>query len=439
MKTKLQYFWSTLQSSFWFIPLMLILAAMVAAVALVYVDEVWDFEPEGVFRFLLVGSADSARSILSTIAGAMIGVAGTVFSITLVALTLASSQFGPRLLQNFMHDRINQVVLGSYIATFTYCLIVLSTVKSSDSFNFLPVLAISFALFLAVVNIFLLVIFIHHIAVNIQADQVISKVNMALNQNFTKLFPEITDGSFEQEKDHDSHIQKLKEVSGKYSIKIRKSGYVQHIDYKTLIAIAKENNIFLEIRTHAGHFLVEGQVVIEAYLRGDMVDKWEDKVTDAIIVGPKRTSLQDAEFAIRQMVEVASRALSPGVNDPFTAITVIDKLTDSIAYLTRAQMPGAYRYDDRGQLRLIVKTMSFSGIVSIAFNQIRQFGQGSPAVLIRLMEAMLTIHSLCRTEDQKQVVLLHARMIHEAAKRNFGEPRDLADLEDRYASICPID
>ncbi|WP_137404101.1 DUF2254 domain-containing protein [Echinicola rosea] len=435
MKAKLIYFWSNIQSSFWFVPLILILCAILAAFGLVFLDDAVKVEPSGIFSYFLIGSADSARSVLSTIAGAMIGVAGTVFSITLVALTLASSQFGPRLLQNFMHDKLNQVVLGSYIATFTYCLVVLSTVKSSDSLQFLPTISVGFSIILALVNIFLLVIFIHHISISIQADQVVSNVNSSLNHHFRRLFPKA-----EEEEEvleiADSKIEKLKQNARyKEVYKVKRSGYLQVVNRERLINLAKEIEGFIEVKKHAGHFLVEGQEVFTVYGEKELEEGFESRLLSALIAGNKRNSTQDSEFAVRQMVEVASRALSPGVNDPYTAITCIDKLTDSICYLTAVDLPGPYRFDEDKKLRLILNTMSFDGVVSVAFNQIRQFGQSSPAVLIHLMGAMVTIYKLSERSEHKQVILKHAKMILQAGKEHFGERNDYRDLEERYQQL----
>ncbi|MBD8490992.1 DUF2254 domain-containing protein [Echinicola sp. CAU 1574] len=436
MKTKLVYFWSILQSSFWFVPLQLILVSIIAATGFIYLDTVWEFEPSGVFKYYMFGEEEAARSILSTIAGAMIGVAGTVFSITLVALTLASSQFGPRLLQNFMHDRINQVVLGSYIATFNYCLLVLRAVKSGEELGFVPNISIIFAIFLAIVNIFLLVIFIHHISVSIQADQVISNVNNNLHKNFKRLFP-IKDTNDSEPLTFDEKMLEVKKAQLKqeYSLNSRKSGYLQSIDHHKLMELAKEVQGIVEVKKHAGNFIVEKQELIIIHTSGKLEDGLEDRFRSSFIIGNKRTSSQDAEFAIRQMVEVAARALSPGVNDPFTAITCIDKLTDVICYLTSARLPSPYHFDGEGEMRLVTKTISFDGVMSVAFNQIRQFGSNSPAVIIRLMEAMITIFQFAEDDQHKNIILKHASMISHTGEKSFLDENDVKDLKERYEQL----
>ncbi|WP_215223525.1 DUF2254 domain-containing protein [Echinicola shivajiensis] len=435
MKNKIIYFWSILQSTFWFVPLQLVLASIIAATFFIYLDNVWEFEPSGVINYYVFGGENAARSILSTIAGAMIGVAGTVFSITLVALTLASSQFGPRLLQNFMHNRINQVVLGSYIATFTYCLLVLRAVKSGGEMAFVPNISITFAIFLAIINIFLLVIFIHHISVNIQADQVISNVNLNLHRNFKRLFPIEEDEDTFPEFDEEKLSDKKSKLKERFEIFARKSGYLQSVDHAGLFDMAKRLEGLVEVKKHAGNFIIEGQVLVLVFSSEELEDETKSQIESAFIIGSKRTSAQDVEFSIRQMVEVAARALSPGVNDPFTAITCIDKLADIICYLTSAKLPSPYHFDEDGEIFMITKTISFEDVMNVSFNQIRQYGKDSPAVIIRLMEAMLTIYGFAKKEDQKKMVKKHARMIMHLGEKSFVEESDLDDLKSRYERL----
>ena len=181
--------WKELLASFWFVPVLIIGFSIVLSIGLVALDSYINIPRDGWLRFFLVSSSDSGRSILATISSAMIGVAGTVFSVTLVALTLASSQFGPRLIKNFMYVRLNQVVLGSYISTYLYCLLVLNAIKDNDNYNFIPSIAILVAILATVVNIILLIIFIHQIAVSIQADKIISDISDLIAKQLETLFP----------------------------------------------------------------------------------------------------------------------------------------------------------------------------------------------------------------------------------------------------------
>lgn len=430
---KLQYFWEELNSSFWFIPILMLIISIGSAIGFIYLDSQIQYYPEGILKFLLPASVDSARSILGIIAGAMIGVAGTVFSITLVVLTLASSQLGSRLVRNFMYDKLNQIVLGTYVSSFVYCLIILTSLKQNDDFKFIPSISVFAALASAIAGIILLVVFIHHVSMSIQSDKVISDISEAMSKSIRKLFPD------EVGHEEDKPVPDINSLTQRYSfkkhIKCNKGGYLQSIDGQGLMNIAEDNDCIIILRHRPGDFLVQDMVLCDVHCNEEFGNDFHEKIQSDFIIGKVRTPMQDAEFSIHQMVEVASRALSPGVNDPYTAIACIDNLTSVMCYLARAKFPSPYRYDSQDKLRLIADNPTFSGMLNAAFNQIRQYGEGSPSVMIRLLEAMITINTFSQREAQKKEIAQHAEMILKAANRAFNEPRDLEDLKERYNTL----
>lgn len=432
---KLLFFWSELKSTFWFVPVLIILFAVALSIAAVYLDTVFTIPQRAGFRFFLVNSANSARSILSTISGAMISVTGTVFSITLVALTLASSQLGPRLIKNFMYDRLNQVVLGSYIATYLYCLLVLNAIRESEGQIFIPSLSILLAILAAAINIVLLIIFIHHIAVSIQADKVISDISEFISARVETLFPEKMG---EEEEEADPDVDALKEKYAETTpIRSWKSGYLQYVDSKALIhAVTKRDTLF-ELYYRPGGYLVKGEELGRLYSQEKPEEGDLDWIRFPFVIGQTKTAQQDLEFSIHQMVEIAVRALSPGVNDPYTAISCIDNLTATMVYLAQAKFPEKYRYDEEGELRIIADALDFAGVLDAAFNQIRQFSAGSTAVIIRLMEALITIHKFTKKGGDRQATVKHARMTFMVGKESIQEKNDLQDLADRARQILP--
>ena len=428
---KLLFFWSKLKSTFWFIPVLIIALSIVLALGLVYLDSLIEIRREGFARFLFIESTDSARSILTTISGAMIGVAGTVFSITLVALTLASSQFGPRLVKNFMYDHLNQVVLGSYISTYIYCLIILNTISDSTP---IPSLSILLAMLAAIANIILLIIFIHHIAISIQADTVIANIAETMTKNLKKLFPETENGAADEKMTTD--IEAIKSgYTIKQSIKNKKTGYLQYIDNEKIIHSASELKCLVELHIRPGDYLVANSEYGIIYSH-KLIEKQDmAKLKDQFFAGNTRTHQQDPENTIHQMVEIAARALSPGVNDPYTAITCVDNLTTTMIYFTSVKFPSIYHFDEDNNLRLISNTYSFESMLDVAFNQIRQFSKGSPSVVIRLLEALIKINKSAEQESHKKAITKHAKMILNMAKASFDEPNDLEDLLERSTQI----
>ncbi|WP_291855179.1 DUF2254 domain-containing protein [Marinilabilia sp.] len=428
---KVKYFWEKLNSSFWFVPILMLSFAIASAVGFIYFDSQTHYNPEGILRYLLPASIDSARSILTIIAGAMIGVAGTVFSITLVVLTLASSQLGSRLVRNFMYDKLNQIVLGSYVSSFVYCLIVLSSLKENESFQFIPAISVIAALGSAIAGIILLVIFIHHVSFSIQADKVIYDISEAMSKSLRRLFPDNI-GHGDEEKPTPEIDTLKKKFSFKQEIQSLKSGYLQSVDGEGLMNIATENNCVLILHHRPGDFLVKDMIICEVLGNEEFGDENKKEVFNDFIIGKVRTPLQDAEFSIHQMVEVACRALSPGINDPYTAIACIDNLTSVMCYLTQVKFPSSYRYDSEDNLRLIADNHTFPGMLNASFSQIRQYAEKSPSVMIRLLEAMITINSFARTNNQKQQIFQHAEMVMKAAERTFLENRDLEDMKERF-------
>jgi len=431
---KLLFFWNELKSTFWFIPVLIILLSILFSIGFVFLDENIEMYKDGLPKYFLVNNPDSARSILSTISGAMIGAAGTVFSVTLVALTLASSQFGPRLIKNFMHVRLNQVVLGSYISTYLYCLLVLNAIKETDGDVFIPSVSILVAIVVAILNIILLIVFIHNIAISIQADKVVSDISDFIAKQVVTLFPEKMGDEHENEKIID--LDKIRSgFKHSISVKCPKSGYLQYIDNGSLMETVKDLNGVFELYFRPGAYMVEGMEIGKLQTSQEIEKEALEKITSNLVIGKTKTSQQDLEFSIHQMVEIAARALSPGVNDPYTAITCIDNLTATLSYLAQAKFPSRYQYDDENNLRLISDILDFEGVLDAAFNQIRQFSGGSTAVIIRLMEALITINGFTEQKAHKKAVIKHAKMVLDMGKASIVEENDLNDLKERSKKL----
>lgn len=431
---KILFFYNKLSSTFWFIPVVIIIIALILAVTLVVLDQEVSISQNGFGKYFFVNSADSGRSILSTISGAMIGVAGTVFSVTLVALTLASSQFGPRLIKNFMHVKLNQVVLGSYVATYLYCLFILNAVKENDNYTFIPVISILVAIVAALINIVLLILFIHQIAMSIQADQIISDVSGIIYKQSDNLYPSQMGNDLASEK-----IKIVEAIKSKYlhtiQLKSPKNGYFQYIDSESLIELISSYDALLELHNRPGDYLVKNLEIGILYCNEKPTEKQLNKIYNQFVFGRDKSYNQDIEFSIHQMVEIASRALSPGVNDPFTAITCIDNLTAIVCLFTEINFPSSYRVDQQEQLRVIANTTSFEGILDASFNQIRQFSAGNPSVIIRLMEGLITINKLAHRDNQIKAIRKHAKMVLNSGKESIKEELDFLDLEERSKKI----
>lgn len=433
MKTKIIIFLESLRSSFWFIPALMICAAVGMAFYMVTLDRDLSINSLRFYGFTYVVSPEGARAVLSAIAGSMMTVAGVIFSITIVALNLASSQFGPRLLRNFMQDRGTQFVLGTFVATFIYCLLVLRSVHTAGEASFVPNFSVNFAVLLAFLDVGVLIFFIHHIATSIQADEVIASVSRELQRGHGRIF------SLEQNEDVGDIIGPIAELQkdnvAHYvtrAIAAHENGYVQAIDFDELLLAAKKNNFLIRVIVKAGQFVVAGSTLAILSSEKEADDTPARRLATSFIIGEQRTSQQDAEYSIHQLVEVAIRALSPGINDPYTALDCIDKLGAALCFLTTRELPGENCFDEEGKLRLIIKPFTFAGLVNASFDQIRQYGSTSVAVTIRLLEMLTLIAAQTTRTEQRQAIHRQADMILRTSEKALPEQNDKEDVLQRY-------
>jgi uncharacterized membrane protein len=410
------------------------------AFILVRVDEVSGETLIEEVGWVYSGGPEGARAVLSTIAGSVLGVAGVTFSITIAALTLASSQFGPRLLANFMRDTGNQIVLGTFIATFLYCLLVLRTIRGGEGSAFVPQLSVTAGVGLAIASLGVLIFFIHHVALSIQAPQVVGNVAADLHRTIEKLYPRQI-GSGPREAGPGPDRQQVPESFEEHNSPVlsHHNGYIQAVGDERLMELATEHDVVLRIEHSPGDWVVRDQPLVRVWPDSKASAELCDEISEAFILGHRRTNVQDLAFTIHQLVEVAVRALSPGINDPFTAIQCVDQLSAGLVHLAGIDFPAALRVDDAGKLRIIAADgPTFRGMVDAAFNQIRQYGRDSVAVTIRLLEAIETVLPFTRYDEQRAALLRQAEMILDGSEDQIPEPQDRTDVKARYNRVLRI-
>ncbi|GFE71106.1 DUF2254 domain-containing protein [Chroococcus sp. FPU101] len=430
-QTKFSKLWDLLHSSFWFVPTLMVILAIGLSFLTIWLDQTLKTNIIEQLGWAYSLGPSGSRAILSAIASSMATVATTAFSITIVALQLASSQFGPRLLRNFMQDTGNQIVLGTFISTFVYCLLVLRTINGVEENEFVPHLAVTCGIGLAIASIGVLIYFIHHSASSIQVDRVIDKVGHELEDAITRLYPDKMGRSASK-----LNSEPLTEIltnleRNAYPIKTTDSGYIQTIDHQQLMQVAIENNLLLKVQNHPGNFVVQGSDLVLVLGEERFHKQLTQKINNTFVLGLQRTEQQDVEFSVNQLVEIAVRALSPGINDPFTAIRCIDQLSSALCYLAQREIPSPYRYDDHGKLRIIAEPISFADVTDAAFNQIRQYGNTSVSVTIRLLEAIAVIAPFTHNKDDRLALLRHANMI-ERGSQDLSEELDRQDIKEQY-------
>ena len=385
------------------------------------------------------GGAEGASLLLGTVAGSMIAIAGTVFSMTLVALSLASSQLGPRLLRNFMRDTANQVVLGTFVATFVYCLLVLRTIRRADEVAFVPHLSVSIGVLLAMVSIGVLIYFIHHVSVSIQADEVVARVGRELEDGIGRLFPgqlgQLGPGTHTAPAEAELPAAFEREAR---SVGALEDGYLQLIDADALMAVAGKGDLLLRLERRPGHYLVKGQTMIMVWPGERVTEALVAQLNEAFVLGNQRTATQDVEFSFLQLVEIAVRALSPGINDPFTAIACVDRLGSALCLLAQRDMPSPLRFDPNRRLRLVAPASTFSEIVDTAFNQIRQSARSNPAVAIRMLDAIAQVAGHVQQAQDASCLQRHADMIVRGAREAVPEAEDRRAVEARFMAASQV-
>jgi uncharacterized membrane protein len=434
MRIKITHGWSRLSNSFWFLPLAFSALTALLSVGTLALDQYTDWGTAYDLSWLYRGGPDGARAMLSTIGGSMIGVAGTVFSITIAVLSFASSTFGARLLRNFMRDRGNQLVLGIFVATFLYCLLVLRAVRGTDEEAFVPHLSVTMGILLAIASLGALIYFIHHISESIQAGKVIADVGHDLMEAIDAFFPKRLERSMPAE--HGGVSTTLSQMMMDAApIPARQSGYVQAVNMGHLLQLATHRDLRLSLNRRAGDFVIEGHALAHVSPADQLTRHLIDDVNDAFILGPERTPTQGVEYALNQLVEIALRALSPGINDPFTAMACIDWLGAGLFQVSERETPSPYHHDRAGYLRLITRPVTFEGLVHATFDQIRQTAQSNVAVITKLLETLTVLTSHVRTEEQRLALQVQAEAAYRGLLAAGIDAYDGEDIERSFLAV----
>jgi uncharacterized membrane protein len=392
-----------IRHSLWFIPGLAVLAAGAAALAMLAISEALG-QVDADLPIVFSAGPDGARATLQAIAGSVITVAGVVFSITIVALQLTSTQFSPRVLRNFMRDRANQLVLGTFMGTFTYCLLVLRTIRSEDELRgdaFVPNLAITGALLLAFLSLAMLIYFIHHISVRIQVTSIVGSVTRDTLGTIRHVAgwaePDPKRGWLPvptgpgAPPPPSGAVPTSEVAEGALLLRARESGNLQLVDLEGLVARARESGGRYRLLVSPGGW-VQDRAAIAAFVPADRAtfdaEEHERHFLDVLAVADERSSQQDVAFGIQQLVDIGSKALSPSVNDPTTAMACIDRLVEVLVAAGMASDPPRGFADLDGVLRLEVPFPGFDELVPLAFDQLRHYGATTPAVVIHFARGL---------------------------------------------------
>lgn len=418
----LRKYWATVRDSLWFVPSIWVVVSAALAFGMITIDR---RTPEFAADFPLVfgGGAEGARGLLSSIAGSMITVAGVTFSITIVALQLASSQFSPRVLRNFMSDRSSQVVLGAFIGAFTYAILVLRSIRAdADGITaFVPSLSVSAGILYALLALGMFVYFIHHIASRIQLSSIVGKI---ADETTGQVRAEWTESD-----ENGSGWTPPDGPPG--TVSAGGSGYLQLIDLEELREIAERHLILIRLEVRPGSWVQEDAPLFSVWPASAAKEDLARTLRAQISLGAQRSIEQDAAFGIRQLVDVALKAISPGINDPTSATDCIVRLGQILVASGRRHHPQRAFRDESGELRLVVPYHDWPELVGLAFDQLRQYGAGSPDILLAMIGTMRTIATAV-PQRRHEALARQVELIGESAS-------ELALAHDRQQVSAAVD
>ncbi len=430
MRTSLRKYWLSLNASYWFIPSLLTLSALVLALVTVYIDRHGGAQWMTDLGWVQASRPDGARSQLSVISSSMIGVASTVFAITIAAVVYASGTYGPRLLTNFMTDRGNQLSLGVFIATYVYSLMVLRVIRSEEETavdettletlltpGFVPQLSLLVATIRAVVAVAVLVYFLHHIPASIRINSVLAGIGRRLLRDIEERFPEI------------NGARSPSRSAGGEPVTATVTGYVQIIDFDRLDEIARAVGATISLKVRTGDFVHPPMMLLEVAGAGTHGELGEE-LRGAFVVGAARTPTQDLEYLIDELVEIALRALSPAINDPFTAITSLHWVGAATASLAGRNLCRGPEQEDYDAMRVRPLDDNFSHFVARGFGGIRPSAAGSPLAAKVFIDMLASAAASADLPDRCAALTREAQLLEQQAEVALDRPA-LAEVRDK--------
>jgi uncharacterized membrane protein len=414
-------------------PSLMIAASIVFAVALIEVDSVGGDRWMAQWPRLFGTGPEGARQMLSTLAGSMMTVIGVTFSMTLVALVLASSQYTSRILRNFMRSRVTQGTLGIFAGIFAYCLVVLRTIRGGNEAEFVPGMAVFVAFIMALGGIGVLIYFIHHIASSIQASSILASVAEETIAVIDRLFPEKLGHAPDEDADQDRVLQSLAERRWR-AVPAAVSGYIQNVDNDALLRLARDRKTIVRMERSIGGFVVKDTALASLALKDPPDQETIAALNASYSISSHRTVDQDPGFGVRQIVDMALKALSPGVNDTSTAVMCVDYLTAILARLASRKIPALHRYEG-GTLRVIAMAPTFEKLLADAFDQIRRNAEGNVSVMMRLLGGLDAIASLTDSPHRRSALREHVQWVADLADRTIKSGHDRTRIEGRLRRV----
>lgn len=407
------------RAQLWPLPVFAVVVAVMAGIFLPLADTYWDDRlPPGVSALLFGGDAGAARTLLDAIASSLITVTSLTFSLTVVTLQLASSQFSPRLLRTFTSDIFVQATLAVFLATFTYALTVLRSVRSGDVSGsaFVPRISVTVAFVLGVASVLGLVLFLAHLARQIRIETMLRDVHQEASATVRVATEPIPDGS--------PAPPAPTPPSDAIALTAPSSGFLVSIDEAELRSAAIAADAVLLVESHPGSSLIEGAPIGMVWssakrLDDDAVGRLQDALDHGLRIGYERTASQDVGYGLRQLTDVANKALSPGINDPTTAVHALSHISALLCQLADRDLGAVQLRGDDDEVRVVLQRPSLADLIDLAITQPRRYGSSDPEVMQRLFKLLEELAH--RVQDREPIRLQLSRLRGTVARSDFDD------------------
>lgn len=409
----IRFAWDRLKVSFWFIPLVMSIGAILLALGMNRIDELL---PTAILQnnlFVMYGSANELRAILITMATNTMATAGVVFSLMTLPLSTVAAQYGSRLLRVFLADRTSQFVLGMYSATFIYCVTAAASLARVDIELTRSRVMVSVAVLLMLAATASLIILVQHISTMLQAPNIAAAAGAELREVVRiEALGEVWGGNDRSSNPGASDLlpETMVGTTG-YPVRIQRTGYVKFIDLDYLLTLAREKDLRIRLLCRPGRFLWGGGESAWVWSANQADGRLDRQIRRAFLVGDQRSPTQDVEYGINQLVEIAVRAMASGVRDPFTVMTCLDQMGDSLAHFARLGEISPYIYDREGHLRLIIEPVTFAGLLGAAFDMLRHYSRDNACIMLHMLDVIAMICQEVQSLVVHQELLRHVNLI----------------------------
>ena len=402
-----RYQWDRMKVSFWFAPLVMSAGAVLLAWAMYRLDTLIPNDVLETSRFILTGTPGELRTMLISMAGTILATAGVVFTLLTLPLSTVAAQYGSRLLRVFLGDRITQLVLGMFVATFVYCLAAALSIPPATVEPEAPQLTVTVGLCLMLGTFASLILLVQHISTMLQAPNIAAAAGAELRD---VVLAELTLENETVEQTGREAAEALLEKDG-YPIRVSESGYIQYIDPESVLTLAREHDLVIRLLCKPGHFVWHETIVALVWPANRVNEELEEDLQSAFRVGSGRTPTQDLVYAVNQLTEMAVRAMSPAINDPFTAMTCLDHLGEGLGLFIQQGRKSPHYYDRDHRLRLVLEPATFDELLGAAFDMLRHASCDNASVLLHMLAVIDGIGRKTKSPEARQSLLRHVNLI----------------------------